>query len=99
MKRFFKWEKLPDNTTYYNDLQRFETAEDVHGLKETNEELTKRVLSEQNRVILDFDSSVNTVMEIRKALRLVIIRLILERRACIPFTFLKALAVYAYMQS
>ncbi|MEI3611545.1 hypothetical protein [Pseudogracilibacillus sp. SO30301A] len=43
---------MPDYTTYYNDLQRFETAEDVHGLKETNEELTKRVLSEQDRVIL-----------------------------------------------
>lgn len=61
LKRYFKWEKLPDYTTYYNDLQRFETAEDVEGLKETNKELTKRVLSEQSRVILDFDSSVNTL--------------------------------------
>lgn len=61
LKRFFEWDKLPDYTTYYNDLQRFKTAEDVEGLKETNEELTKRVLSNQERVIVDFDSSVNTV--------------------------------------
>lgn len=61
LKRFFNWDKLPDYTTYYNDLQRFETAESVEGLKETNEVLTARVLSEQNRVLLDFDSSVNTV--------------------------------------
>lgn len=30
-------------------------------LKETNQRLTERVLSKQDRVILDFDSSVNTV--------------------------------------
>src|SRR5699024_11936539 len=58
---FFGWDKLPDYTTYYNDLQRFEKVEDVEALKETNERLTERVLSKQNRVILDFDSSVNTV--------------------------------------
>src|SRR5699024_8812658 len=61
LKCFFGWDKLPDYTTYYNDLQRFEKVEDVEALKETNERLTERVLSKQNRVILDFDSSVNTV--------------------------------------
>lgn len=61
LKRYFKWEKLPDYTTYYHDLQRFHTVEDVEGLKQTNEKLTERVLAKQNRVILDFDSSVNTV--------------------------------------
>src|SRR5699024_6368558 len=61
LKRFFKWDKLPDYTTYYNDLQRFENLEDVEGLKETNEELTERILSKQDHVILDFDSSVNRV--------------------------------------
>src|SRR5699024_2087131 len=58
LKCFFGWDKLPDYTTYYNDLQRFEKVEDVEALKETNERLTERVLSKQNRVILDFDSSV-----------------------------------------
>lgn len=61
LKRYFGWDKLPDYTTYYNDLQRFEKVEDVEGLKETNERLTERILSKQERVILDFDSSVNTV--------------------------------------
>ncbi|MFD1068304.1 transposase [Oceanobacillus locisalsi] len=61
LKRFFKWDKLPDYTTYYNDLNRFEKQEDIEGLAETNKELTKRILSQQDRVILDFDSSVYTV--------------------------------------
>ena len=61
LKRFFQWEKLPDYTTYYKDLQRFETAQDIEGFKEVNEELTKRILLDQSHVILDFDSSVNTV--------------------------------------
>src|SRR5690625_2352545 len=61
LKRYFGWRKLPDYTTYYNDLQRFKKIEDVEDLKETNEMLTERVLSKQDRVILDFDSSVNTV--------------------------------------
>lgn len=34
---------------------------DLKGFKETNEVLTKRFLDDQKRVILDFDSSVNTV--------------------------------------
>src|SRR5690625_2094155 len=61
LKRFFGWDKLPDYTTYYNDLQRFENEKDIDGLQMTNEQLAKRILSKQNRVILDFDSSVNTV--------------------------------------
>src|SRR5690625_227708 len=69
LKCHFGWGKLPDYTTYYNDLQRFKKVEDVEGLKETNELLTSRTLSKQNRVILDFDSSVNTVLD-RKSTRL-----------------------------
>lgn len=42
-------------------MQRFENIEDSEGLKLTNEQLTERILSKQNRVILDFDSSVHTV--------------------------------------
>ena len=61
LKRFFEWVKLPDYTTYYNDLQRFKDAEAIKGLSETNKLLIERILSKQNRVILDFDSSVNTV--------------------------------------
>lgn len=59
LKRYFGWTTLPDYTTYYNDLQRFEKVEDVEGLKETNQRLTERVLSKQDRLFLDFDSSVN----------------------------------------
>ncbi|MDC3413186.1 hypothetical protein [Terrihalobacillus insolitus] len=36
LKRFFQWDKLPDHTTFYNDLQRFEKDEDLVGFKETN---------------------------------------------------------------
>src|SRR5690625_2142674 len=54
LKRYFGCSKLPDYTTYYNDLQRFEKMEDMEGLSETNKLLTERVLSKQNRVILDF---------------------------------------------
>ena len=61
LKRFFKWSKLPDYTTYYNDLKRFKTKEDLEGLEDTNRALTPRALSNQDRVILDFDSTVNTV--------------------------------------
>jgi hypothetical protein len=61
LKRFFGWRKLPDYTTYYNDLKRFQQTEDLIGFKETNKKLTHRILANQKRVILDFDSSVNTV--------------------------------------
>ena len=61
LKRFFGWKKLPDYTTYYNDLKRFKEKEELKGFQVTNELLTKRVLVDQKRVILDFDSSVNTV--------------------------------------
>src|SRR5690625_188194 len=61
LKRFFHWNKLPDYTTYYHDLQRFQNDKDIEGLQATNEQLIKRILSKQKRVILDFDSSVNTV--------------------------------------
>src|SRR5699024_10300111 len=50
LKCFFGWDKLPDYTTYYDDLQLFEKVEDVEALKETIERLTERVLSKQNRV-------------------------------------------------
>src|SRR5690625_7482025 len=63
LKRFFGWDKLPDYTTYYNDLQRFQNDKDIGGLHATDEQLTKRILSKQNRVILDFDSTMNTVDE------------------------------------
>src|SRR5699024_8539133 len=61
LKCFFGWDKLPDYTNYYDDLQLFENVEDVDALRETHGRLTERVLSKQSRVILDFDSSVNTV--------------------------------------
>ena len=61
LKRFFGWDKLPDYTTYYNDLQRFTSAKDSLGLMKSNKQFTKRILSKQKRFILDFDSSVNTV--------------------------------------
>jgi len=59
LKCFFGWAKLPDYTTNYNDLKRFEKVEDTEGLKETNEMLTERFFSHQDRVILDLDSSTN----------------------------------------
>ncbi|MFZ3591938.1 transposase, partial [Bacillus sp. DJP31] len=61
LKRFFGWRKLPDYTTYYNELKRFQQKEDLIGFSETNQVLTQRILANQERVILDFDSSVNTV--------------------------------------
>src|SRR5690625_5070267 len=61
LNRFFGWDKLPDYTTYYNDLQRFTSAKDSLGLMKSNKQFTKRILSKQKRFILDFDSSVNTV--------------------------------------
>src|SRR5690625_3071203 len=61
LKRYFGWQKLPDYTTYYHDLQRFKKEEDIEGFRTTNQRLTERVLSKQKHVILDFDSSVNTV--------------------------------------
>ncbi|MDC3418755.1 IS1380 family transposase [Aquibacillus salsiterrae] len=61
LKRFFKWGKLPDYTTYYNDLKRFKSEEDLTGFEVTNQALTERVLVDQDRAILDFDSTVNTV--------------------------------------
>ena len=46
LKRYFGWQKLPDYTTYYHDLQRFKKEEDIEGFRTTNQWLTEqRVLS------------------------------------------------------
>ncbi|MFD1451449.1 hypothetical protein [Oceanobacillus sojae] len=39
----------------------FEKQEDIEVLVDTNKELTKRILSQQDRVILDFDSLMYTI--------------------------------------
>ncbi|WP_251527017.1 hypothetical protein [Metabacillus litoralis] len=44
LQRFFGWGKLPNYTTYYNDLKRFKEKGDLQGFTKTNEVLTKRVI-------------------------------------------------------
>jgi hypothetical protein len=56
-------DKLPDTTTLYNDLDRFDTKEKIDMLKHVNDQINTRRLQDQHTVILDFDSSVETVLE------------------------------------
>lgn len=54
-------DKLPDTTILYKDLDRFDSAEKIQMLKQVNDQVTTRSLKNQKTVILDFDSSVETV--------------------------------------
>lgn len=54
-------DKLPDTTTLYNDLDRFDTKEKIEMLKQVNDQTNARRLQNQKTVVLDFDSSVETV--------------------------------------
>lgn len=53
--------KLPDTTILYKDLDRFDSQEKIHGLKQVNDQVNARQLKDQKTVILDFDSSVETL--------------------------------------
>jgi len=53
--------KLPDHTLLYKDLARFDSPEKVNSLKETNRRILSRVLGRGDHVILDFDSTVETL--------------------------------------
>jgi len=53
--------KLPDAKILYKDLERFDTQEKILGLKQVNDQVNARQLKNQTRVILDFDSSVETI--------------------------------------
>lgn len=53
--------KLPDTTTLYNDLERFDTKEKIEMLKQVNDQINMRGIQGQKSAILDFDSSVETV--------------------------------------
>ncbi|MFZ3590176.1 hypothetical protein ACOI1C_13075 [Bacillus sp. DJP31] len=99
LKRFFGWRKLPDYTTYYNDLKRFQQKEDLIGFSETNQVLTQRILANQERVILDFDSSVNTVYGNQKRAEEGLIQVIQARKVFMLFMYLKALVGCVYTLS
>jgi len=53
--------KLPDTTILYKDLDRFDSQEKIDGLKKVNDQVNARQLKNQKTVILDFDSSVETL--------------------------------------
>ena len=53
------WDKLPDHTTFYHDLHRFDSPGKVDSLRPVLAAAAKRVLDTPR--ILDFDSTVETV--------------------------------------
>jgi hypothetical protein len=53
--------KLPDTTILYKDLNRFDSDEKIQMLKLVNDQVNLRQLKNQQTVILDFDSSVETL--------------------------------------
>lgn len=53
--------KLPDTTILYKDLDRFDSEEKIGMLKKVNDQVNARQLKNQKTVILDFDSSVETL--------------------------------------
>jgi hypothetical protein len=57
----FKKGKLPDTTTLYKDLDRFDSTNKIEMLKTVNDQVNNRQMNTQKTVILDFDSSVETV--------------------------------------
>jgi len=57
----YRVERLPDLTTLYRDLRRFEAPELARQLTETLQGVVGRGLARQRRVVLDIDSMVNTL--------------------------------------
>lgn len=53
------WAKLPDHTTFYNDLDRFDEAVKIQPLRAVLAAVAKR--TERDNPILDFDSTAETV--------------------------------------
>mgnify|MGYP005845434683 FL=1 len=53
------WDKLPDYTTYYHDIHRFDTREKVDSLRPALAAVAGRTMDKH--CILDFDSTVETV--------------------------------------
>lgn len=53
------WVKMPDYTTFYHDIHRFDTTDKVDSLRPVLAALARRTMDK--RCILDFDSTVETV--------------------------------------
>jgi len=55
------WERLPDHTLFNKDLKRFDSEEGVRQLLHIHWDLVQRRLRRARRLVIDFDSTVETV--------------------------------------